>query len=130
VHDVVYEDVCIKDTKNPIYMDSNYSYRGSARDKLPEFKDITLHNVWIFGAGKITLDGFDPTHRLGIAFNHVMLQNPAAVKITADHAVLALGPGKVNFLPKGEDVKVIGQVGQIEEGTAAACAEKFVPYPE
>ena len=31
VHDVVYEDVCIRNTKNPIFMDSNYSYSGSAQ---------------------------------------------------------------------------------------------------
>lgn len=42
VKDVTYEDVCIRDTKNPILMDSNYSYYGAARDKLPTFTNITL----------------------------------------------------------------------------------------
>src|SRR5207249_8476182 len=35
VHDIVYEDDCIRDTKNPIFMDSNYSFYGSASYKLP-----------------------------------------------------------------------------------------------
>ena len=76
MHDVVYEDVCIKDTKNPIYMDSNYSYRGEATDKLPEFTDIALRNVRILGGGKITLDGFDAAHRLGMLFDNLMFDNP------------------------------------------------------
>src|ERR1700728_4320089 len=59
VHDIVYEDVCIKDTKNPILMDSNYSYMGQARDKLPSFEGIILRNVRVLSAGMITLDGFD-----------------------------------------------------------------------
>ena len=76
VQDIVYDDVCIRDTKNPIYMDSNYSFFGEARDKLPMFTDITLRNVHIPGAGKITLDGFDSTHRLGMQFDNVFLDNP------------------------------------------------------
>jgi polygalacturonase len=127
VHDIVYEDVCIKDTKNPIYMDSNYSYRGSAKDRLPDFKDVTLRSVRIFGAGKLTLDGFDPGHRLGITFDNVLLADPATIKITADHALLTFGPGLVNFLPKGEDVEVKGEP---TKATPASCAEKFVPFPE
>ncbi len=93
VHDVVYEDVCIKDTTNPIYMDSNYSYRGEATDKLPVFQDITLRNVRLIGAGKITLAGFDATHRLGMLFDNVFLDSPAAVKVRAGHGEFVLGPG-------------------------------------
>ena len=126
VHDVSYEDVCIRDTKNPIYMDSNYSYTGTARDKLPEFTDIVLRNVRILGAGKITLDGFDATHLLGITFNNVTLSDPAKMKITGTHALVTLGPGPVNFRPAGDDVKIAGAPGQ---GAPNACESKFVPLP-
>jgi polygalacturonase len=127
VHDVSYEDVCIRDTKNPIYMDSNYSYFGKDRDKLPMFTDIILRNVRISGPGKITLDGYDAAHRLGILFDNVVLEDPAAVKMTAVHAAVTLGPGPVNFLPKGEDVTVKGQPGHAPDGS---CAAKFVKFPE
>jgi polygalacturonase len=106
VHDVVYENVCIKDTTNPIYMDSNYSYRGTATDKIPVFTDIVLRNVQIIGGGKITLDGFDALHRLGMVFDNVTLNDPTATRISADHADFTLGPGPVNFRPAGEDVKL------------------------
>jgi polygalacturonase len=127
VHDVVYEDVCIKDTTNPIYMDSNYSYRGEATDKLPEFKDITLRNVRIIGPGKITLDGFDVTHRLGMVFDNVHLDSPGAIKFKVDHGEFVLGPGPVNFLPSGEDVKVVNSAAKESPN---ACVDKFVPLPK
>jgi polygalacturonase len=126
VQDVVYDDVCIRDTKNPIYMDSNYSFYGEARDKLPVFTNILLRNIRIIGAGKITLEGFDPAHRLGMRFDNVTLSDPENVKISGMHADLSLGPGAVNFRPSGDDVKISGKPGN---AAANACVDKFVPFP-
>jgi polygalacturonase len=128
VRDVLYEDVCIRDTKNPIYMDSNYTAAsGPTHDKLPTFTGIVLRNVRIEGAGAITLDGFDWKHRLGMTLDNVVLNQPGAMKISARFAEIALGPGPVNFLPAGEDVTVSRVLGK---GVANACAAKFVPMPE
>lgn len=126
VQDVSYEDVCIRDTKNPIYMDSNYSYFGEARDKLPAFTDILLRNIRIIGPGKITLDGFDASHRLGMRFDNVTLSDPTQVKIAAVHADLSFGPGPVNFRPTGDDVTLAVTSGK---GVPNACEGKFVPFP-
>jgi len=125
VSDVVYDDVCIRNTTNPIYMDSNYSYRGPATDKLPIFTGIVLRNVRITGAGKITLDGFDATHRLGMVFDNLYLDSPKELKIAASHGDFTLGPG--NLMPAGEDVKVINSGGK---ATPNACAGKFVSLPD
>jgi polygalacturonase len=126
VHDVVYEDVCIRNTKNPIFMDSNYAFSSPVRDKLPTFSDIMLRNVRVLDGGKITLDGYDAMHRLGIAFDNVVLDNPTATKISAKHADIKLGPGPVTFRPSGEDVTVTGQAGP---GAQNSCTDKFVPFP-
>jgi polygalacturonase len=125
VKNIVYEDVCIRDTKNPIYMDSNYSFFGEARDKLPMFTGIVMRNVRIDGGGKLTLQGFDPAHRLGIEFQNVHLTSPGTIKTIAIHADVAVNGA--NFHPTGEDVKVIGKAG---EGTVNACQNKFVLMPE
>jgi polygalacturonase len=127
VRDVVYEDVCIKDTKNPILMDSNYSYMGEARDKLPSFEGIILLNVRVWSAGKITLDGFDAAHRLGITFDNVFLDQEKSSKFTATHAVITEGPGGVNFRASGQDVQTIKNSGKAAPNT---CAGKFVPFPD
>jgi polygalacturonase len=100
VKHVVYEDVCIRDTKVPIYMDSNYSYYGTARGRLPTFTDIVLRDVWVLNAGKINLDGYDENHKLGITFDNVVFDSPTSNPIRASHADVTLGPGLVNFRPE------------------------------
>ena len=128
VRDVTYEDVCIRSTKNPILMDTHYSGNGptGTGERIPVFQDIVLRNVRISGQGKITLDGFDAAHRLGLTFDGVVLNSPESIPITAQHLDLRLGPGPVNFVPAGPDVNVTGKPGKSPGG---ACEEKFVPYP-
>ncbi len=127
VHDIVYRDVCIRDTKNPIYMDSDYEHAGKAGSRLPHFTDIQLHDVRIEGCGKITLQGFDEEHRLGMVFDNVDFDPSPKLKVIAEHAELAFGPGPVNLHPEGPDVHVSGTPGK---GKANACVGKFVPMPE
>lgn len=127
VHDIVYEDICIRDTKNPIFMDTNYSYRGTAVDKLPVFQDIVLRNVRVEGAGKVTLDGFDASHHLKMIFDNVWFADLAKQKIEAKHADLAFGPGPVNLKVTGDDIKVTGSLGEAKPN---ACTGKFVPMPK
>jgi polygalacturonase len=126
VHDVVYDDVCIRDTKNPIFMDTNYSYRGAAIDKIPVFQDIVLRNVRIDGAGKITLDGFDRAHRLEMIFDNVYFSDPSRQKVEARHAGLSFGPGPVNIQVSGDDVQVTATA---RSAPPNACENKFVPLP-
>jgi polygalacturonase len=128
VRDVVYEDICIRNTKNPIYMDTHYSATVSAEQgRIPVFEDITLRNVRIQGDGKLTLDGYDPERRLKMTFDNVTLETPSAVKITGSNAALTLGPGPVNFRPTGDNIAVIGTPGQ---GNPNSCADKFLPFPQ
>ncbi len=127
VQDIEYDDVCIRDTRNPIYMDSNYTASvGPERNKPPRFTDIRLRNVRILDRGKITLNGYDASHRLGILFDNVMLDRPEAVSITASQADVSWGPGPSNLRIHGDGVKEFGTPGK---GTPDACAGKFVPFP-
>ncbi len=127
VHDVVYEDVCIRNTKNPIYMDTHYTATvGPEQGRIPVFQDITLRNVRIAGEGRLVLDGFDAEHPLKMTFDNVILDTPASIKTAASHASFTLGPGSVNFQPQGDDVSVSGNP---TGGSPNACAGKFVPFP-
>jgi polygalacturonase len=127
VEDVVYSDVCIRNTKNPILMDSDYEHFGKGGDRLPMFTGIELHDVRVEGGGTVTLQGFDEKHRLGMTFDNVYIDSPAATKIVAEHADLKFGPGAVNFRPTGEDVTIAGAAGR---GSPNACKDKFVPMPK
>ncbi len=129
VRDVLYEDVCIRETKNPVYMDTHYAFRKETRGLFPDFRDVTLRNVRIQGKGKLVLDGYSADRRLGITFDGVTLDDPAAIRITASHADVTLGPGPVNFLPAGDDVHVTGTPAAASAAPANACQGKFVPFP-
>lgn len=127
VHDIEFDDICIRKTRNPIVMDSNYSANfGRTHDKLPHFTDIRVKNVHVLDGGRISLEGYDSTHRLGIQFDNVVLDKPEATKVTAGHAEITLGPGPANFRPSGDDVTVSGEPGR---GTPNACTGKFAPFP-
>ena len=128
VKDVVYSDVCIRDTRNPIYMDSVYEHVGRDQgSRLPEFTGIVLKDVRVEGGGKITLQGFDEQHRLGMTFDNVHFDAPGSLKVLAEHALLTYGPGPMNLKVSGEDVKIEGAPGA---GTPNACTDQFVPMPE
>lgn len=126
VHDVVYQDVCIRNTKNPVLLDTHYSFYGQARNLLPVFKDIVLRDVRVEGGGKVTLEGYDAAHRLGVRFDNVLLEPAQLIRLFAAHADILLGPGAANFQPSGEDVKISGKAGQ---AAPTSCAGKFVPLP-
>jgi len=127
VHDITYDDVCIRNTKNPIFMDSNYSFYGKARDKLPLFTGITLHNVHIFGGGKITLDGYDKDHRLQMNFDNVTASGTPPV-VSAKYADITLGPGPVSLKIEGPDVHATGQ--PVQKAANNSCESRFVPMPQ
>lgn len=129
VRDVVYEDVCIRDTKNPVYVDTHYAFLKETRGLFPDFRDVTLRNVRIQGKGKLVLDGYSADRRLGITFDGVTLDEPARIQIKANHADVTLGPGAVNIVPAGEDVHVTGTPASGAVAPANACEGKFVPFP-
>ncbi len=128
VQDVVYDDVCVRDSRNPILLDTAYSYPGNGKNLFPEYKDITFRNVRISGGGKVQFGGLDALHRVGVQLDGVELTDGAAkYQITAAHADLRLGPGPVNFSVEGEDVKVSGKAGK---GSLDSCKGRFVAFPE
>src|SRR5262245_15566021 len=109
VRDVVYEDICIRETTNPVLMDTHYTATISDdRGKIPIYQDIVLKNVRIFGSGKITLDGYGGDHPLGLVFDNVFLDAPKAVEVAARHARIE---------------------GSLQAGIPNKCENKFVPMP-
>jgi polygalacturonase len=125
IQPVVSADVCIRNTRNPILMDTDYAHYGRGGARIPVFSGIVLRDVRVLTDGKITLQGYDETHRLGMTFDNVYA-DAQPPKVVAAHADLALGPGPVNFRPGGEDVTLTGTPGT---GAPNACQGKFVPLP-
>lgn len=124
VRNVSYDDVCIRNTKEPIVIDPFYSTeRGTL---VPNFDDITLKNVHVLTPGKITILGADDYHRSRVRFDGVQVDGYAPKLLRAGHARVAVGPGGLSFTPLGEDVQVDGKTGQ---ANSVACEGRFVPFP-
>ena len=131
--DVIYDDVCIRNSPNPITLDTAYTAAGTLQGSSPPtMRDITLHNVRVSGGGKITFNGYDPTHRIAATLDGVQITDEAKYTYEVNHADLTLGPGPTNLeLPAGHDLTANDSTikGTSAEGNPASCAEKFVPFP-
>jgi len=90
------------------------------------FRDAVIRNVRVEGPGKVTLEGYDQQHPLGIQFDNVVFDTPAKIKVSAKNADLKTGPGSFNLKITGSDVKVEGTPGNAPPN---ACKDKFVPFP-
>jgi polygalacturonase len=127
VEDVVYDDICIRDSKNPILFDTAYSFPGKGVDRLPVYQGITLHDVRIAGGGKLQFNGFDNNHRIAVRLDGVLtLDGPTRYKAQATHTDITFGPGPVNVIFTGDDSTVSGKE---TNGNLAGCSAKFVPFP-
>jgi polygalacturonase len=127
VQDVVYNDVCIRNSPNPIFFDSGYTAAGTLQgDRLPTYRDITLRNVRISGGGKISFNGYSSDHRIGVTLDAVTASAPETYKYSIRHSDFRLGPGPVNLKLSGDDSTVSGQAAFTPP---ALCSAMFVPFP-
>jgi polygalacturonase len=125
VINVTYENVCVRKTKEIILMDTHYSASPETTGTLiPVFRDVVLRNVRFIDGGKVTLDGYDADRTLGITFDNVFFDDPAAVKLVARHTDVTVGPGAMNLAISGEGVRVTGTPGK---GAPNACEGRFLP---
>jgi polygalacturonase len=133
VHDIVYDDVCIRNSGRPLDITAAYAANGPVTGNLPPtFRDITLHNVRVSGGGKILFDGYDHEHRAQVILDGVFLTDSAEpttpYAYTFDNADVTYGAGGSNLqIPAGTDATITGKPS---EGKPDSCADKFVPFPQ
>jgi polygalacturonase len=127
-HNVVYDNVCIRNSPNPIILNTAYTAAGTLKgNSPPSMRDIILRNVRVSGGGKITINGYDSTHRIAVTLNGVQITDDARYTYEVRHADITLGPEPTNLhLPAGEDSTVKGSP---REGHPASCSDMFMPFP-
>jgi polygalacturonase len=128
VHDIVYDDVCIRNSGRPLDITAAYAANGPVKgNSPPTFRDITLHNISVSGGGKILFDGYDHDHRAQVNLDGVFLTDAATYTYTFDNADVTFGPGGSNLqIPAGTDATITGTP---VKGTPVSCADRFVPFP-
>lgn len=129
VQDVVYNNVCIRNSANPLFFDTGYTAAGTLQgNRLPVYKDITLRNVRISGGGKITFNGYDSTHRIGITLDGVTVNAEDPYMYSIQHTDFHVDPTPMNLTLVGKDSTVTGKPAP--DGNQEPCAGMFVPFPE
>ena len=127
VHDLIYRDVCIRNTKNPLVFTPLYTTFGG--DQLPIYRDIKLENVHIVSPGSYTFLGLDSDHRLGLTLENVFADDQDHSTWLAKNADIVIGSERGNVEPKGENVTDEQTAGS-SPGTPVACDSRFVPFAE
>jgi polygalacturonase len=135
VHDVEFSDICVRNSRNPIdiethYDSSGHEVDGTTADKLPHFTGIRFNNISIAGGGKITLDGLDAAHPIDLTLHNVVIDQPQIYKYVEDNAILHLDGS--NLPVSGENVTATNTQAtvSITVSAAASCAARFVPFPD
>lgn len=131
VDGVTYENVCVRDVKYPIYMDSHYSASPELDgNKIPHFRNVIVRDVRIMGGGTIMLDGYDRERPLGIIFDGVFADTPSKIKSRGGRAMLTL-------LGRGTNMAIIDSV-TVQPASAptpsmnpalASCEQRLRPFP-
>jgi polygalacturonase len=128
VRDVAYQDICMRDVKNPVLMDPFYT-RTAKGAMAPIYQDLLLKNVHVGGGGRVTLLGLDGQHLLTMQLAGVVVDGLEPGDLRAAYARLVFGPGPVSFAPTGDDVQV-AKIAAGEKGEAPSCGGRFVPFPD
>jgi polygalacturonase len=107
VTNVTYSDICVREVANPIVVNPRYS--SSTGALIPTFSAITVQNFHALGGSvtpRVTLQGFDAAHPLGITLDNVIVDGIPPARVSAAFADVIRGPGNVNFMPSGGSVTV------------------------
>ncbi len=134
VHDMVYQNICMRDVQVPIAISPYYNNGttdqfydpGFKGDKIPHYKAIALRNITAITAGDVLIAGADENHR-----TEVTLENVHIEKITPEQVHLKLSDityGETNIpldkTLKGNAVKLIS--ASTTKNNAYNCEGKFV----
>jgi polygalacturonase len=126
VHDLMYRNVCIRNTTNPLVFTPLYTtFTG---DQLPIYRDITLEDIHVLTAGSYTFLGLDAQHKLELKLDNVFADDQEHSRMLNKDATLTIGARRGNLEPIGDDV-AIQQTPGSALGTTLACSARFVPFP-
>jgi polygalacturonase len=123
VEDILFQDVCIRNTPNPLVFVPMYTiFEG---DRLPTFRRIVLRDVRVLTPGVFTFFGLDAVHELGISLDNVTSDDVKYSELRAKFARIVFTGAGSNLIFTGEDVSVSG--AEASRPAPIACENRFVP---
>jgi polygalacturonase len=148
VHDLWYRNICMRDVQNPIAISPYYTnqtvepfedpkYEG---DKIPDYKRITLENIYSETPGDVLIAGLDEKHRTQITMDAVHIEGikPSQLHMAFvdyhQEVCSAYHNGPFGNLPLSHAPASVKPFGSQKAGCGAytthpvdPCAGKFVP---
>ena len=103
VSDIAYRDVCLRDVRKPIEIDTHYT-KGASGSLMPEFRALAFQRVHSLTPGSVVIDGYDEANPVQLKLDDVAIPGTATIR----HA------------------RLDGQVST----ALPACAQALVPFPE
>ncbi len=123
VEDVSFQDVCIRNTPNPLFFVPMYTL--FAGDRLPVFRGISLRDVHVLTPGVFTFYGLDAQHKLGITLDNVTADDLKNSELRARFAEISLAGAGTNLALSGDEVTVTNTTAR--QPSPIACDSHFAP---
>ena len=138
VHDLVYQNICMRSVANPIAISPYYTnqtieafedprYTG---DKIPDYKAITISNLIDLTPGDVLIAGLDDEHRTEVTLDGVQIEGITRGQVHGRFATVTIGSRGSNIDFGGTEIKVVQAQG-LPPGTrpqpAFTCDGMFVP---
>jgi polygalacturonase len=143
VHDLTYQNICMRGVKNPIAISPYYTNQTTegfedpkyTGDRIPDYKAITIRNVIDTTSGDVLIAGLNDDHRTEVTLDGVRIDGITPQQVHGHFATVTLGPLGTNLNFSATDIKLIPAKAVPAAATADAetsqpafsCEEKFVP---
>ena len=139
VHDLTYQNICMRGVKNPIAISPYYTNQTTegfedskyAGDRIPDYKAITIRNVIDTTPGDVLIAGLNDDHRTEVTLDGVRIDRITPAQVHGHFATVTLGPLGTNLDFSGTDIKVAqakgAQSGAATTDPAFSCEGQFVP---
>lgn len=135
VHDLTYQNICMKDVANPIAISPYYTNQTTegfvdpkyVGDRIPDYKAITIRNVIDTTPGNVLLAGLDDAHTTEITLDGVRVDGITPGQVHGRFATVTLGAGGTNLDFSGTTIKVVPFKGVAGGEAGFSCDGKFVP---
>jgi polygalacturonase len=143
VHDLTYQNICMRDVKNPIAISPYYTNQTTegyedpkyTGDRIPDYKAITIRNVIDTTPGDVLIAGLNEDHRTVVALDGVHIEGITPAQVHGHFATITLGPLGTNLNFSATDLTVVpakamppvNQSKATTTETAFTCEGKFVP---
>ena len=133
VHDLVYQNICMRGVKNPIAISPYYTNQTTepyedpkyTGDRIPDYKEIAIRNLTSTTPGDVLIAGLNE-HRTEITLDNVHIADITKAQVHGHFATVTLGPGGTNIDFSGTDIKIIPATSG--KGSAPySCDGRFLP---